>query len=206
MVRISAATPAIKTVVFNGFLQFIEANEGILPISGQGHILPNASQFIITLFNVLLLTQPRNDTARSRGADTAGIPALSAWHPAIASSRPSGVQEYQLTKQHRCIWSVFPRQQATDSQFNTQLGTNRLTDQLRDSGWTAEESGFVSRHGKYIPLFSTASRPAVRSTWPPIYWIAGTLSSGIKRPGHEADHSPPTSAIRNTQIYCVGRM
>jgi hypothetical protein len=25
-------------------------------------------------------------------------------------------------------------------------------------------------------------------------WVPGTLSLGVKRPGHEADHSPPSSA------------
>jgi len=28
----------------------------------------------------------------------------------------------------------------------------------------------------------------------PIQWIRGALSSGVKRPGREADHSPPSSA------------
>jgi hypothetical protein len=38
-------------------------------------------------------------------------------------------------------------------------------------------------------LFSKLSRPAPRSTLPPIQWVPGALS-----PGHEVDHSPPTSA------------
>jgi hypothetical protein len=28
----------------------------------------------------------------------------------------------------------------------------------------------------------------------PIQWVPGTLSLGVKRPGREADHSPPYSA------------
>jgi hypothetical protein len=36
---------------------------------------------------------------------------------------------------------------------------------------------------------------------PPIHWVTGELSTGIKRPGREADHSPPTSAdVKNTWI------
>jgi hypothetical protein len=31
-------------------------------------------------------------------------------------------------------------------------------------------------------------------TQPPIQWAQGTLSLGIKRPGREADHSPPSNA------------
>jgi hypothetical protein len=38
-------------------------------------------------------------------------------------------------------------------------------------------------------LFSTSSRPALGSAQLPIQWVLR-----VKRPGHEADHSPPTSA------------
>jgi hypothetical protein len=31
-------------------------------------------------------------------------------------------------------------------------------------------------------------------TQPPIQWVPGTLSLGVKRPGCEAHHSPPSSA------------
>jgi hypothetical protein len=40
-------------------------------------------------------------------------------------------------------------------------------------------------------LFSTLSRPALRSTLRPIQWVPWALSQGLKRPGNEADHSPP---------------
>jgi hypothetical protein len=43
-------------------------------------------------------------------------------------------------------------------------------------------------------LFSTASRPALGPTQPPIQWVPGVLSPGVKRQGREADHSPQTSA------------
>jgi hypothetical protein len=45
-----------------------------------------------------------------------------------------------------------------------------------------------------IFLFSTASRPAVESTQPPIQWVPGALFPGVKRLGREADYSPPSSA------------
>jgi hypothetical protein len=32
------------------------------------------------------------------------------------------------------------------------------------------------------------------STQPPIQWVPGVLSLGVKRPGRDADHSPPSSA------------
>jgi hypothetical protein len=42
--------------------------------------------------------------------------------------------------------------------------------------------------------FTTAFRTALGSTQPPIQLITGTLSLRVKRPGREADHSPPSSA------------
>jgi hypothetical protein len=43
-------------------------------------------------------------------------------------------------------------------------------------------------------LLSIPSRLVLRTTQPPIQWILGDLSPRVKRPGREADHSPPTSA------------
>jgi hypothetical protein len=45
-----------------------------------------------------------------------------------------------------------------------------------------------------IFLFATGSRPVLGPTQPPTQWVPGALSLGLKRPGREADHSPPTSA------------
>jgi hypothetical protein len=42
-------------------------------------------------------------------------------------------------------------------------------------------------------LFATASGPALGPTQPPIKWVPWALL-GVKRPGCEADHSPPSSA------------
>jgi hypothetical protein len=54
--------------------------------------------------------------------------------------------------------------------------------------------GFESRQGLRIFPFATASRPAVGPTQPPIQWVPGVLSLMVKRPGREADHSPPPSS------------
>jgi hypothetical protein len=42
--------------------------------------------------------------------------------------------------------------------------------------------------------FTAASRTAPGPTQPPTQWVPGALSLGIKRPGREADHSPPSSS------------
>jgi hypothetical protein len=40
------------------------------------------------------------------------------------------------------------------------------------------------------------------STQPPVQWVPGALSPGVKRPGREDDHSPPTSAeVKKIWIY-----
>jgi hypothetical protein len=50
--------------------------------------------------------------------------------------------------------------------------------------------------------FSMSSRPALGPTQPPIQWAPGALSPGVKRPGREADRSPPTSAeVKKTWVY-----
>jgi hypothetical protein len=41
----------------------------------------------------------------------------------------------------------------------------------------------------------------VEVEWP-IQWVPGTLSLGVKRPGREADQSPPSSAeVKNAWSY-----
>jgi hypothetical protein len=39
------------------------------------------------------------------------------------------------------------------------------------------------------------SRPALWSTQSSIQYIPGALSLGVKRPGREVDHSPPSNAV-----------
>jgi hypothetical protein len=51
-------------------------------------------------------------------------------------------------------------------------------------------------------LFSTWFRPALEPTQPLIQWVLGALSSGVKRQGREADHSPADSAdVKKMWIY-----
>jgi len=53
---------------------------------------------------------------------------------------------------------------------------------------------FDSRRGLGIFLFTTASITALKPIQPPIQWVPGALSLGVKRLGREAEHSPPSSA------------
>lgn len=50
--------------------------------------------------------------------------------------------------------------------------------------------GLGSTHGRdKIFLISTASRSTLGLKQPPIQWVAGFISLGVKPPGRETDHS-----------------
>jgi hypothetical protein len=69
-------------------------------------------------------------------------------------------------------------------------------------GLTIGVIGFDSRRWLGIFLFTTASRTALGLTQPPIQWVPGALSPGVKWPGREADRSPPSSAeVKNAWSY-----
>jgi hypothetical protein len=70
------------------------------------------------------------------------------------------------------------------------------------TGRTTGVLGFDSRWRLGIFLFTTASRTDLGPTQPPIQWVPWALSLGVKRPKHEADHSPPSSAeVKNEWSY-----
>jgi hypothetical protein len=84
-------------------------------------------------------------------------------------------------------------------------------------GWTIGLLGFDSRRGLGIFLFTIASRYALGPTQPPNQWVPGALSLGVKRPGREADRSPPSSAevkelsgaippLPNTHTWCGAQL
>jgi hypothetical protein len=70
------------------------------------------------------------------------------------------------------------------------------------AGWTIGVLGFGSRRRLGIFLLTAVSRTALGPTQPPIQWVPGTLSLGVKRPRREADYSPPCSVdVENAWSY-----
>jgi hypothetical protein len=56
--------------------------------------------------------------------------------------------------------------------------------------------------GSRILFFHVIKKQALGLMQPPIQWVPGAFSLGLKRPGREADHLPPTSAeVKKTWMY-----
>jgi hypothetical protein len=53
---------------------------------------------------------------------------------------------------------------------------------------------FDFQQGNGNLLFSVMPKLALGLTQPPMQWVPGAVLPGVKQQGHEADHSPPSSA------------
>jgi hypothetical protein len=70
------------------------------------------------------------------------------------------------------------------------------------AGLRDELSGVRVSAGAGNFSFTTASRLDLGPTQPPIQWVPGALSLGVKWHGREADHSHPSSAdVKNAWSY-----
>jgi hypothetical protein len=102
-------------------------------------------------------------------------------------------------------------ERCTGSTFAYLTGLKRYSDWLR-AAWSGFGGGVHSLRGRGI-LFSTASRTALRPTQSPIQWVLVSFFPREKRPGREADQSPPSSAevknawsyTSNSQYVCMAR-
>jgi hypothetical protein len=82
---------------------------------------------------------------------------------------------YNVNKNNACIYAC-TGQPGTSVQRRAQAGC----------------PDFCSWQRQGIFLYSTASRPALKSTQPPIQLVPAVLFPGVKRSGREADQSLPS--------------
>jgi hypothetical protein len=67
----------------------------------------------------------------------------------------------------------------------------------------SKESTFDFRWKQQIFLFSIVSRSFLWTNKLPIEWMQGAVSSVVKLPGREAEHSPPTSTEVKKMWICT---
>jgi hypothetical protein len=65
-----------------------------------------------------------------------------------------------------------------------------------------DDRGSNPGRGK-IFIMSTTCRPTLGPTKPPIQWVRGSISPGVKRSGREADHSPPYTSPFYPELWTV---
>jgi hypothetical protein len=69
-------------------------------------------------------------------------------------------------------------------------------------GYGLDDWWFGSWQKLGIFLFTTVSRPTLGPIQPPIQWVPGALSFGVKVLVREADNSPPSSVeVKNAWSY-----
>jgi hypothetical protein len=69
----------------------------------------------------------------------------------------------------RALWDIAPC---------NLVGVDR---RFRDACWATGRSGFYPRRGQRIFTLTSVSRPALGPTQPPVQWVPGVLSPGVKR-------------------------
>jgi hypothetical protein len=102
-------------------------------------------------------------------------------------------RNFNVTSHHRRLQFLFPSWSCSPSfyvvKWDSSVGIAM--------GCGLDDRGSISNRAKRFFVFSTASRLALEPTLPPIQWLLGALPPGVKWPGHEADHSSPSSAKVN---------
>jgi hypothetical protein len=76
------------------------------------------------------------------------------------------------------------------SQFPVHTAIKLCTHSL---GYGLDDWGSIPNEESDGILLAMASIPALRPTQSPTQWVLVVLAAGVKRPGREADHSPPSS-------------
>jgi hypothetical protein len=82
---------------------------------------------------------------------------------------------------------------STNYQFYYHHGVSRDSAVGITTGCVLDDGGVGVQVSVGSRIFFTSSRSDLGSTQPPIQWVPGALSPGVKQPDREADHSRPPS-------------
>jgi hypothetical protein len=114
-------------------------------------------------------------------------PSMPSWRGAHQGQLYLFTKDIAHNKENATIWNL--KLEWCDA---TLVEEEKYSDWLRAG--RSDDRGSIPGGGLGIFLFDTMSRPALGLTQSPIQWVPGALSLEVKRPGREADHSPPYSA------------
>jgi hypothetical protein len=131
---------------------------------------------------------PRHEGVLESGGITPHILALGTRWKLVVSFTPR-----PLYPQGKSPWYPLDRRLGGPQNWSDE-GLNFVYVKMSATGWTIGVLGFEFWRVLGIFLFTVASRTALGPTQPPIQWVPGALSLGVKRLGREADHSPSSSA------------
>jgi hypothetical protein len=77
-----------------------------------------------------------------------------------------------------------------------------IADPVLWRGYGLDDWGSIPGRWWVFFHFATATRPALGPIHLPIQWVTGALSSAVKRPVRETEHSPPSGAeVKNSWNY-----
>jgi hypothetical protein len=88
------------------------------------------------------------------------------------------------------IYNRYKQITATDDSITCLRGVSSRMSKIQGMNCTAASLKYDTCDTDTTLRVSLPERP----TQPPIQWVTGTLSLGVKRQEREADHSPPSSA------------
>jgi len=78
--------------------------------------------------------------------------------------------------------------------INFYVKNHYITESYRHGDGLDDRGSIPSRGNDVLFFFATAFKSVLVRTQPPVQWVPGNLTQGVKRPGRETNHSPPCSA------------